>query len=201
MNQIETARLQPADPAQLLGWMEQFSEAVNWLSGVAFRERLWHWLPLQRRAYRELRERFQVPSAAAVVAIRKVAHAYRNKQRRRGLARFRRRGAVPVYKHRYKPDNTVTLYGFRIPFPARPQPRLSSSHRAVLCYRRGKFILHQAVEVDVPALATVHAVGIPVSSVWARWAGRRHRGPEHFGPGRVRCANGRVCEDSDKSLP
>ena len=156
MNLIETARLQPADPLQLLVWMERFNEAVNWLSGVAFREHLWHWLPLQRRGYREVRARFQLPSAAAVVAVRKVAYAYRNKQRRRCLARFRRRGAVPVYHHRYKRDDTVVLYGFRIPFTARPQARLSSSHQAVLCYRRGKFILHQAIEVDVPALATIH---------------------------------------------
>ncbi len=48
------------------------------------------------------------------------------------------------------------LFGMRIPFTARPQARLSSQHQAVLCYRRGKFILHQVVEVDVPPPATVH---------------------------------------------
>ncbi len=84
--------------------MERFNQAVNWLSGVAFRERLWHWLPLQRRAYREVRERFQLPAAATVVVIRKVAYAYRNKQRRRSLARFRQHGAIPVYKQQYKRD-------------------------------------------------------------------------------------------------
>ncbi len=156
MNRIETVRLRPADPAQLLAWMERFNEAANWLSGVALRERLWHWLPLQRRAYHELRERFQLPSAAAVVAIRKVAYAYRNKQRRHQQASFRRRGAVPVYKHRYKRDGMVVLYGFRIPFAARPQARLSSRCQGVLCYRRGKFILHQVVEVDVPEPALTH---------------------------------------------
>ncbi len=156
MNRIETVRLQPADPAQLLAWMERFNEAANWLSGIALRERLWHWLPLQRRAYRELRDRFGLPSAAAVVAIRKVAYAYRNKQRRHHQASFRRHGAVPVYKHRYKRDGTVVLYGFRIPFAARPQARLSSRCQGVLCYRRGKFILHQVVEVDVPEPALAH---------------------------------------------
>ncbi len=156
MNRIETARLQPTNPAQLLVWMEQFNEAVNWLSSIAFREHLWHWLPLQHRAYRELRKRFQLPSAAAVVAVRKVAYAYRNKQRRQHQATFRRRGAVPVYRHHYKRDGTVAIYGFRIPFAARPQARLSSRSQAVLCYRRGKFILHQVVDVDVPALATTH---------------------------------------------
>ncbi len=156
MNRVETVRLDPADPAQLLAWLERFNTAANWLSGVAFRERLWHWLPLQRRAYREVRERFQLPAAATVVVIRKVASAYRHTQRRQHQAAFRRRGAIPVYKHQYKRDGTVSLYGFRIPFTARPQLQLSSRHQAVLCYRRGKFILHQVVELDVPALATVH---------------------------------------------
>jgi IS605 OrfB family transposase len=155
MSQIETVRLQPADPAQVLALLERFNAAANWLSGVAFRERLWHWLPLQRRAYHEVRKRFHLPSAAAVAAIRKVAYAYRNKQRRHHQARFRRRGAIPVYRHRYKRDGTVVLYALRIPFAARPQAQLSSRHQAVLCYRRGKFILHQVVEVEVPAPATV----------------------------------------------
>ncbi len=156
MNQIATVRLYPADPAQVVAWMERFNEAANWLSGVAFRECLWHWLPLQRRAYRELRKRFHLPSAAAVVAIRKVAYAYRNKQRRHHQASFRRRGAIPVYRHRYKRDGTVVLYGFRIPFAARADARLDSHAQAVLCYRRGKFILHQAIRVDVPEPAPVH---------------------------------------------
>jgi IS605 OrfB family transposase len=151
MKRVETVRLLPPDPAQLLAWLERFNAAANWLSGVAFRERLWHWLPLQRRAYREVRERFQLPAAATVVVIRKVAYAYRNKQRRQHRAAFRRRGGIPVCKHQFKRDGTVSVHGFRIPFIARPQAELSSRHQAVLCYRRGKFILHQVVEVDVPA--------------------------------------------------
>ncbi len=156
MNQIETVRLRPADPAQLLAWLERFNAAANWISDVAFRERLWHWLPLQRRTYREVRERFQLPSAAAVVAIRKVAYAYRTNQRRHQQAHFRRRGAIPVYDHRYKRDGMVSFYGFRVPFVARPQARLSSHCQGVLCYRRGKFVLNQVVEVDVPEPVPVH---------------------------------------------
>ncbi len=155
LNRVETVRLYPPDPAQVIAWLERFNAAANWLSGVAFRERLWHWLPLQHRAYREVRDRFDLPAAAAVVVIRKVAYAYRNRQRRQHQATFRRRGAIPVYKHRYKRDGTVSVYGFQIPFIARPQAELASRHQAVLCYRRGKFILHQVVEVDVPAPAPV----------------------------------------------
>jgi hypothetical protein len=45
MNQVVTVRLQPPDPAQLLTWLERFNAAANWLFGVAFQERCWHWLP------------------------------------------------------------------------------------------------------------------------------------------------------------
>ncbi len=155
MNSVETIRLHPPDLAHLIAWLERFNAAANWLSGVAFRERLWHWLPLQRRAYREVRERFQLPADAAVVVVRKVAYAYRNTQRRQHQATFRRRGAIPVYRHQYKRDGTVLVYGLRIPFTARPQAGLSSRHQAVLCYRRGKFILHQVVEVNIPTPAPV----------------------------------------------
>src|SRR2546425_9632969 len=146
MKSAKTVRLDPADPAQLLAWLERFNKAANWLSGVAFRERLWHWLPLQRRAYREVRERFQLPSAATVVVIRKVAYAYRNTQRRQHQATFRRRGAIPVYRHQYKRDGTVSLYGFRLPFTARPQALVSSRRQAVLCYRRWQGVRRPVVQ-------------------------------------------------------
>jgi len=40
MNQVETVRLHPTAPADLLAWVKQFNDAANWLSGVTFRERL-----------------------------------------------------------------------------------------------------------------------------------------------------------------
>ena len=101
MTHVETIRLFPKDRAGLLAYMERFNAACDWLSGIAFREGLWHWLPLQRRTYRELRGKFQL-SAAALVAIRKVASAYKNKSRRTTEARFHPRGAIPVYRHSYK---------------------------------------------------------------------------------------------------
>jgi len=81
-------------------------------------------------------ERFQLPSARLWChpqgRLRVPHHTGRQHQ-----ATFRRRGAIPVYEHRYKRDGTVSVYGFRIPFTARPQAGLSSRHQAVLCYRRG----------------------------------------------------------------
>src|SRR5215471_7583599 len=131
--------------------MERFNAACDWLSGIAFREGLWHWLPLQRRTYGELRGKFQL-SAAALVAIRKVASAYKNKSRRTTEARFHPRAAIPVYRHSYKRDGTASLYGMRVPFVARRDVVLSGKKQAVLTYRHGKFILLQALESpSVPA--------------------------------------------------
>ena len=151
MTHVETIRLFPKDRAGLLAYMERFNAACDWLSAIAFREGLWHWLPLQRRTYPELRGKFQL-SAAALVAIRKVASAYKNKSRCTTEARFHPRGAIPVYRHSYKREGTASLYGMRIPFAARRDVVLSGKKQAVLTYRHGKFILLQALESpSVPA--------------------------------------------------
>ena len=70
-----TVLLDPDAPETVLALMRNFNSACNWLAAVAFDEKLWHWLPLQRRAYRVVRERFGLSSAQAVVAVRKVASA------------------------------------------------------------------------------------------------------------------------------
>ncbi len=116
-----TLRLEPPpeDRQRLVSRFRVFNEACNWLSEIAFEEKLWNWLTLQHRAYRELRTRLGVKSHAALVCIRKVAYAYRNKRRRGTRAVFRPLGAVPLYRHRYKRDGTLAFYGFRIPFTAR----------------------------------------------------------------------------------
>ncbi|HJY88055.1 MAG TPA: hypothetical protein VKE24_14570, partial [Candidatus Acidoferrales bacterium] len=55
LTHVETIRLFPKDRAGLLAYLERFNAACDWLSAIAFREGLWHWLPLQRRTYPELR--------------------------------------------------------------------------------------------------------------------------------------------------
>jgi len=140
--------LSPDEARRLLSEVRRFNEAAQWLSAIACTEKLFSWLPLQRRAYRELRERFRLKAAQAVVCVRKVASAYSNPARRLKQARFRPLGSMPLYKHRYKRDGTVAFYGMRFPFRSRPEVALSSSCEATLVWDGTKVLIHQAIEVE-----------------------------------------------------
>ena len=147
---LTTVVLIRGESTALLSMMRQFNAACNALSVVAFQERIFGWLPLQRRAYRWLREEFGLTGTQATVCVRKVAYAYRNKARRNILSTFKPFGAIPVYRHTYKRDSTVSVYGHRLAFQARPGVVLSSKCQATLVYRGGRFFIHQVVEVAEP---------------------------------------------------
>ena len=149
MNLTTTIRLNPTLEQRdaILVRMQRFNDGANWLSGVAFAEKVWAWLPLQRRAYRELRETFGMRAAEACVCVRKVAYAYRNKDRRTTLAVFRDLGGVGIYKHRYKADGTVHFYGFQVAFVGRPSIAISSRKEGRLIWTGEKFVIHQPIEV------------------------------------------------------
>ncbi len=160
MRLTTTVLLDPEAPATVLALMRNFNRACDWLAAVAFDEKLWHWLPLQRRAYRAVRERFGLSSAQAVVAVRKVASAYAHRRRRTRRVRIRPLGAIPLYKHAYKRDGTVSFCGLRVPFRARPTVTLSGKHQATLSYRNGKFIIQQALEVaEAPERSSTDILG------------------------------------------
>ncbi len=147
-----TLRLEPPpeDRERLLSRLRVFNEACNWLSEIAFEEKRWNWLTLQRRAYRELRARFSLRSHEALVCIRKVASAYRHKRRRGKRAVFRPLGALALYRHRYKRDGTLAFYGFRIPFKARLGVVLSSDCEARLIWDGARFLVRQVLEIAEP---------------------------------------------------
>ncbi|MCI0438483.1 MAG: transposase, partial [Chloroflexi bacterium] len=145
-----TVSVAPDQPKALLNMMQTFNKACNYLSVIAFSEKTFGWLSLQRRAYHELRASFGLTAAQTVVAIRKVAYAYRNKARRERQASFKPLGAVPLYKHQYKRDGTVLIYGLRVPFKVREGITLSSRHQAHLTHYNGRFIIHQVVDVEQP---------------------------------------------------
>lgn len=90
MNLVTVVRLYPSDAQALLSFMERPNDACNHLPRIAYQEHLFHWLPLQPRAYREVRQNFGLPATAALVALRKVACACRG--RRKALITFRPRG-------------------------------------------------------------------------------------------------------------
>lgn len=143
---MTVVKLSPDNPDAVLSMLEQFNAACNALSKLAFEEKIFRWLPLQRRAYQWLRETFGLTSAQAVVTVRKVAYAYSSPKQRGKIATFAVRGAIPVYQHSYKHGNLVRLYGFSMPFEARPAVHLSGKHEAKLIYDRGQFLLHQVID-------------------------------------------------------
>jgi putative transposase len=146
MKLVTTVRLDPEDPRQLLERIEHFNHACNALSKLAFETKIFGWLALQRASYHWLRSEFGLGAAQAVVAVRKVAYAYSDHKRRSHVAKFARRGAIPLYKHSFKRDETVAFYGLRVLFQAREGIQLSGKHEANLIYRRGKFVLYQVYE-------------------------------------------------------
>ena len=142
------------DPTALLSMMRQFNAACNWLSSLAFAEGLFRWLPLQRRSYYELRQRFGLTGVQATVAIRKVADAY--KKDRRVQRYFRPLGAVPLHRHSYRPDSTLRVYGHTVRWTARPGLTLPRNvPEALLVYRDGRFFIQQPLETRE---ATPHEV-------------------------------------------
>lgn len=147
MKLVTTIKLLPENKSELLIMMEQFNIACNALSKIAFNEKLFGWLALQRRVYHWLRHEYGLSGAQAVVAVRKVAYVYSNKSRRNKVAKFSLRGAIPIYQHSYKRDNLIKLYGLTIPFQARSDVPLSGKYEAKLIYDHGKFMLHQVIEV------------------------------------------------------
>jgi putative transposase len=146
MNLVTTVRLDPEDPRQLLALIEHFNRACNALSRLAFESKTFGWLALQRASYHWLRNEYGLNAAQAVVAVRKVAYAYSDHKRRGHLAKFARRGSIPIYRHSFKRDGTVAFYGQRIPFRLRERISLSGKHESRLIYRRRKFVLYQVYE-------------------------------------------------------
>ena len=145
MKLTTVVRAQPEEPQALLSMMRQFNAACNWLSSLAFTEGIFRWLPLQRRSYHELRQRFGLTGVQATVAIRKVADAY--KTDRKVPRRFHPLGAMPLHRHSYRPDGTLRVYGQVIRWTARVGLTLPrNTPGALLVYRGSRFFIQQPLE-------------------------------------------------------
>ncbi len=79
--------------AKLKAAVERFNEAADWLAGIAFEHRLANKFTLQKIAYKELRERFGLPSDMAIRCLAQVVEAYKRDKDVR--PRFRTYAAVP----------------------------------------------------------------------------------------------------------
>jgi IS605 OrfB family transposase len=150
MELTETIRLSPSldDRERLIAYCRRVNTACNWLSEIAFDEKLFHWYKLQKRTYQELRNKFNLSSAQIVSIVRKVADAYKGQRERKVV--FRLKGAIPLYRHSYKKDETVCFYGFRIPFRAKENVPLSGKAQAQLVIQGKKFLIRQIVKVGSP---------------------------------------------------
>jgi putative transposase len=151
MNISIQIQIKPNNPENVLYIMEQFNLACNWLSGVAFQEKIWYWLPLQKRAYHELRAKYGFTACQTLMIVQKVAATYRNKSRRKIQSKFKPLGAIPLYKHIYYEDNTVMFYRQRVPFIPRDLVIVPKyPKQGALSYENGKFFIIQAIEVNCP---------------------------------------------------
>jgi predicted transposase len=150
MQIITQIKIDTTDTQQILLGMARFNSVCNYLSRVAFEEKLFYWFKLQRRAYYEIKEGFGITAAEAVTAIRKVAYAYKDKKKRTSFAEFRSLGAIPLYRHLYR-DGKVRFYGIEVPIVIREDVELPKHPKqGTLSYRNGKLIIHQVIEVHEP---------------------------------------------------
>jgi transposase len=140
---VDIKELQP-----VLLLMVRFNNVCNYLSEIAYNEKLFHWLPLQRRAYHEIRLKYGLTAAETVVTIRKVAYTYRNKARRNQQSAFRPLGSIPLFKHVYR-DGKARFYGIEVPVIARQGISLPKHPKGgTLSYRNSKLFIHQVIEIE-----------------------------------------------------
>jgi IS605 OrfB family transposase len=94
-----TLRVAPEDAPKLERARAAFAAACDWISGVAYTERVFNKVELHHRTYYEARSRFpSLPSQFVVRAVGVVADAYRREKRAR---------------HRFRPDAAV-VYDARL---------------------------------------------------------------------------------------
>jgi IS605 OrfB family transposase len=73
--------------------VERFNEAATWLAGVAFQHQCTNKILLQKIAYRDLRDRFDLPADTAIRCIAQVVEAY--KRDKTICPTFRAHAAIP----------------------------------------------------------------------------------------------------------
>jgi putative transposase len=146
----------------LLGTIERFNAACDWIGGIAFRERCANKVVLQKLVYYEVRARFGLAAQLSIRAISKVVEAYKRDKAIRPC--FRPHGAVP-YDERImswkgvEHVSLLTLDGRAIvpvvlaPYQAARLDRRAG--QADLVYRDGAFYLYVTVEVPEPPPAEV----------------------------------------------
>ena len=155
-----TLQLQILPDAQaddhLRATVERFNQAANWLAGKAYAAKLANKVELQKRHYRDLRQRFSLSAQMTVRCIARVVNAYkRDKQKR---PRFRPHAAMPFDKRMmsFKGADRVSLLTLTgrtiVPFIMGAYQRerftLGKGQSDLVLRQDGKWFL--LVVVDVP---------------------------------------------------
>jgi IS605 OrfB family transposase len=157
MNLTVQLQVVPEHPEEILEMMSHFNSSCNWLSSIAFNERIWYWMSLQKRAYRELRQQYGITANQALVSIRKVAATYKTKDKRGTQSTFKPLSSMPLFKHVYYDDSTVMFYGQRMPYIVKEGTKLPRHPKeGYLSYDNGKFYIYQVIRVDCPEVYKIN---------------------------------------------
>jgi IS605 OrfB family transposase len=152
----------------LLGTVERFNTACDWIAGVAFRERCANKVTLQKLVYYDTRKRFGLAAQLSIRAISKVVEAY--KRDKSVQPRFRPHGAVP-YDERIMSwkgvehislltlDGRIVVSVVLAPYQAARLDRRRG--QADLVYREGAFYLYLTVDaVEPPPTEVADYLGV-----------------------------------------
>ena len=134
------------------------NQAANWISEVAWNEKVFGRFNLQKVVYRQVRDDFGLSAQATLHAIRKAADAY--KAGKKSKRRFKALGAFP-YDNRilkiWTSTQRVSIWTLngreKMPFQAgeRQLELLEGKHKETdLAYIGGEFYLFVSCEVDEP---------------------------------------------------
>jgi putative transposase len=157
----------------LLKTMQVFNSACDYISKVAFKENKFSQVPLHRLTYRDIRERFNLPSQLCIRAIDKVAQSY--KVEKKTMHKFKKYSAV-VYDQRVLSFKGLTLVSiltvdcrYKIPIVFGAYARLEDKRilgQADLTYERGKFFLNLVIELpDGTPIEYKDVVGVDMGIV------------------------------------
>ena len=184
----------PEQARALLGTMERFNAACDWLAGIAFRERCANKVALQKLAYYEVRARFGLAAQPTIRAIGKTVEAYKRDKTIR--PRFDPHGAVP-YDERimdWKGVEHVSLLCLAgreiiaVVLAAYQAGRIDRRQgQADLVYRDSTFYLYVTVDVPEPPVQDVPdylgvdlgIVNIAADSDGTTYAGAQVNGLRH----------------------
>jgi putative transposase len=88
LSKTVVCKLEPSEESaqRLIGTLEAFLDACNYISKTAFERRVFNPVALHHMVYRETRDKFKLPANLAIRARDRVAKAY--KQRRNKLLKF-----------------------------------------------------------------------------------------------------------------